>query len=98
MASLLFVWDPKKDAANELKHGISFQAATVAFQDPLAALHTDPDHSDDEKREILVGHDTLGRLLLVTFTERQGKIRIITARKATKRERQAYEASQKKSP
>ena len=46
----------------------------------------------------MVGHDALGRLLLVVFTERQGKIRIITARKATKRERQAYEASQKKSP
>jgi uncharacterized protein len=64
----------------------------------LAALHDDPDHSNDETREILVGHDALGRLLLVAFTERQGKIRIITARKATKRERQAYEASQKKSP
>lgn len=61
-------------------------------------MHTDPDHSDDEKREILVGHDTQGRLLLVTFTERQGKIRIITGRRATKRERQAYVASQKKSP
>jgi uncharacterized DUF497 family protein len=98
MASLRFEWDPKKDAANEQKHGISFEAATVTFQDPLAAVHTDPDHSDDEKREILVGHDTLGRLLLVVFTERQGKIRIITARRATKRERQAYEASQKKAP
>ena len=74
------------------------EAATVTFQDPLAALHDDPDHSNDETREILVGHDALGRLLLVAFTERQGKIRIITARKATKRERQAYEASQKKSP
>jgi uncharacterized protein len=97
MASLLFEWDPRKDGANEQNHGISFQEATVAFQDPLAALHTDPDHSDDEKREILVGHDTLGRLLVVVFSERQGKLRIITARKATKRERQAYEASQKKS-
>jgi uncharacterized DUF497 family protein len=65
MASLRFEWDPKKDAANEQKHGISFEAATVTFQDPLAAVHTDPDHSDDEKREILVGHGTLGRLLLV---------------------------------
>ena len=96
MASLQFEWDPKKDAANQQNHGISFQVATVAFQDPLAALHSDPDHSDDEKREILVGHDSLGRLLLVVFTERQGRLRIITARKATKRERQAYEASQKK--
>jgi uncharacterized DUF497 family protein len=98
MASLRFEWDPKKDAANEQKHGVSFQAATVTFQDPLAALHSDPDHSTGEKREILIGHDALSRLLLVVFTERQGKIRIITARKATKRERQAYEASQKKSP
>jgi uncharacterized DUF497 family protein len=98
MPSLRFEWDPKKDTANQQKHGISFEAATVTFQDPLAALHVDPDHSNDEKREILVGHDTLGRLLLVVFTERQGKIRIITARRATKRERQAYEASQKKSP
>ena len=98
MPSLRFEWDPKKDAANEQKHGISFEAATVTLQDPLAAVHTDPDHSNDEKRKILVGHDTLGRLLLVAFTERQGKIRIITARRATKRERQAYEASQEKSP
>jgi uncharacterized DUF497 family protein len=98
MPSLRFEWDPKKDAANQEKHGISFQAATVTFQDRLAALHADPDHSNDERREILVGHDTQGRLLLVVFTERQGKIRIITARRATKRERQAYEASQKKSP
>jgi uncharacterized protein len=97
MASLPFEWDPKKDAANELKHGVSFQAATVTFQDSFAALHADPDHSNGEKREILIGHDGLGRLLLVIFTERQGRIRIITARKATKRERQAYEASQKKS-
>ena len=97
MASLLFEWDPRKDAANQLKHGVSFQTAAVAFQDPLAALHDDPEHSDDERREILVGHDALGRLLLVAFTERQGKIRIVTARRATKRERQAYEASQKKS-
>jgi uncharacterized DUF497 family protein len=98
MTSLRFEWDPKKDAENELKHRISFEAATVTFQDPLATLHDDPDHSKDETREILVGHDALGRLLLVVFTERQDKIRIITARKATKREREAYEASQKKSP
>lgn len=98
MASLRFEWDPKKDAANDQKHGVSFQAATVTFQDPLAALHADPDHSNGEKREVLVGHDLLGRLLLVVFTERQGKIRIIAAGKATRRERQAYEASQKKSP
>ena len=74
-----------------------FEVSTEV-QDPLAALHADPDHSNGEKREILIGHDALGRLLLVVFTERQGKIRIITARKATKRERQAYEASKKKSP
>jgi uncharacterized DUF497 family protein len=76
---------------------VSFQAATTAFQDPLALLHDDPDHSDGEKREILVGHDALGRLLVVVFTEREDRIRIISARGATKHERKAYEASQKNS-
>ena len=97
MPLLRFVWDPKKDAANERKHGLSFQAATAAFQDPFAVLHDDPDHSDGERREILVGHDAVGRLLLVVFTEQEDRIRIITARRATKHERKAYEASQKNS-
>ena len=97
MPSLLFEWDPQKDAANERKHGVSVQEAAAAFQDPLAVLHGDPDHSHGERREILVGHDALGRLLLVTFTEREDRIRIITARRATKHERKAYEASQKNS-
>ena len=64
------------------------------FQDPLAKIHPDPDHSESERREILIGHSMQARLLLVAFTDRQGKIRLISARKVTRRERREYEESQ----
>ena len=69
--------------------------AATAFQDPLAKIHADPDHSLTERREILTGHSAQGHLLLVAFAERESKIRIVNARKATRRERRAYEESQK---
>jgi uncharacterized protein len=62
--------------------------------DPLAKIHSDPDHSQRERREILIGHSAQGFLLLV-FTERESKIRRVSARKVTRRERRAYEESQK---
>lgn len=89
-----FEWDPEKAVANVEKHGVSFEEAVTVFQDPLAKVHADPDHSQAERREILIGHSALNRLLLVAFTDRQGKIRLISAREVTRRERRDYEESQ----
>jgi hypothetical protein len=88
-----FEWDPAKAAGNLEKHGVAFKEAVTVFQDPLARIHADPDHSQSEIREILIGHSSQQRLLLVAFTERQGKIRLISAREVTRRERQDYEES-----
>ena len=74
---------------------MSFEEAATVFQDPLAKVHADPDHSITERRDILIGHSAQGRLLLVAFTDRESKIRIISARQTTPRERRAYEESEK---
>ena len=89
-----FEWDPAKAAANLRAHGVSFEEAATVFQDPLAKVHSDPDHSESEPREILIGHSAQHRLLLVAFTDRQGKIRLISAREVTRRERRDYEENQ----
>lgn len=86
-----FEWDDAKAAANEGKHGVTFPEAATAFADPLAAIFPDPDHSDDEEREILVGHSERGRLLVVSFTERSPNLRVISARVATPAERRNHE-------
>ena len=89
-----FEWDPAKAVSNLEKHGVSFEEAVTVFQDPLAKVHADPDHSESEPREILIGHSALNRMLLVAFADRQGKIRLISAREVTRRERRDYEESQ----
>jgi hypothetical protein len=89
-----FEWHSAKAVANAKAHGVSFEEAVTVFQDPLAQVHTDPDHSESEAREILIGHSAERRLLLVAFTDRQGKIRLISAREVTRRERREYEESQ----
>jgi uncharacterized DUF497 family protein len=96
MGAPTFEWDPDKAAANLRIHGVSFEEAAVVFQDPLAKVHSDPDHSESEDRAILIGHSGTGRLLLVSFTERQDRIRLISARATTRREREEYEESQQK--
>jgi uncharacterized DUF497 family protein len=78
-----FEWDEEKADANQRKHGVAFDEASTAFADPLAAIFSDPDHSDDELREILVGYSERNRLLIVSFTERNERIRLISARVAT---------------
>jgi uncharacterized DUF497 family protein len=88
---LEFEWDEDKAASNEKKHGVSFDEAASVFYDPLAAIFDDETHSQDEQREIIIGHSARNRLLLVSFVERAGVIRIISARTATKRERKDYE-------
>jgi uncharacterized DUF497 family protein len=89
---LVFEWDALKELANLRKHGISFSEAVSAFADPLARIFPDEGHSLGERREILVGHSTADRLILVCFTEPQrDRVRIISARRATKREHHDYE-------
>ena len=89
--SLRFEWDPEKAAANLTKHGVSFEEGLTVFSDPLARLFDDEDQSMEEAREIIIGHSTQDRLLLVCFTARGASIRIYSARRATRRERQDYE-------
>ena len=86
-----FVWDAEKAASNQRAHGVTFEEAATVFADPLARIHDDPGHSHVERREIIVGHSTRGRLLLVCFTERHAAVRLISARRATRHERQDYE-------
>ncbi len=90
-------WDPKKAAANLLKHRIAFEEAVTVFADPLARIHDDPSHSVDERREIIVGHSVQHRLLLVSFVERARSVRLISARRATRLERKEYEEFTKSS-
>jgi len=88
-----FEWDPNKAANNLAKHGIGFVEAVSVFLDPLARTYGDPDHSTSESREIPIGHSVRGRVLIVAHTERSGRLRIISARRATPRERTTYEQS-----
>jgi len=91
---LQFVWDRDKAAANLRKHGVDVEEAATAFGDPLSLTIRDPDHSVGEERWLLVGESGAGRLLVVAYTERGDEIRLITARSATRRERQTYEEEQ----
>ncbi len=89
--SLQFEWDTAKARSNSRKHGVTFDEALTVFADPFGRIFDDPDHSVEEQREIIVGHSVKQRLLLVCFTEREGNIRIISARQAGRSERQDYE-------
>ena len=92
MAELRFEWDPRKNTANQRKHGVSFEEAATVFSDDQALLIDDPDHSDDEDRFILLGMSAALRALVVChcYRESQDTIRIISARKATRKERSTY--------
>lgn len=85
-----FEWDADKAAANLRKHGVDFADAVLALEDELALTVEDPD-SEYEERFITLGHDPLGRLLVVAYTWRGERIRPISARKATGQERRRYE-------
>jgi uncharacterized DUF497 family protein len=89
--SLEFEWDKDKAASNRKKHRVTFEEAATVFADRLAAIFDDEAHSAEEQREIIIGHSAENQLLLVSFTERAGAIRIISARRATTRERRDYE-------
>ena len=87
-----FEWDEQKALSNLTKHAVSFVEASTVFDNLLAAIFDDEDHSANEPREVIIGHSVQGRLLVVIFTERTERvIRIISARQATKREQYDYE-------
>ena len=88
---LTFEWDSAKAESNVQKHEVSFKEATTVFRDPLSVTVVDPDHSDGEIRFVIVGESNLGRLLVVSHAESMDNIRIISARLATRQERQDYE-------
>lgn len=92
MGIIRFVWDPKKNIVNQRKHGVSFEEAQTVFYDEYAQLIADPDHSDEEDRFIILGRSSRLRILVVChcYYEEDEKIRIISARKATKHEQSFY--------
>jgi len=89
--ALEFEWDPAKAELNLKEHGISFDEATTVFRDTLSITISDPDHSGSEDRFIDIGMSHRMQLLVVSYTERKDKIRIINARRATRAERKNYE-------
>lgn len=88
---MVYEYDPEKAAANLHKHKVSFAEAASVFLDPLALTFSDPDHSDAEDREITIGMSSKQRVLFVSHCERGDRIRIIRARRATRKERLRYE-------
>ena len=91
MAGYLFEWDVAKAETNRRKHGVTFDEATTAFSDPLAMLSQDPDHSIGEQRYLVLGTSTQGRLLVVAVAERPPRTRLISERRATRKEPRQYE-------
>ncbi len=92
MMSISFSWDDRKNIANQKKHRISFEEAQTVFFDEHAIEYYDPDHSESEDRFLLLGHSYRIRILVLSYTLRKNgkEIRIISARKATKKEQRAY--------
>ena len=89
--ALEFEWDPDKAESNLKEHGVSFDEASTVFRDTLSITIGDPDHSASEDRYIDIGMSHRGQLLVVSYTERKDKIRIISARPPTRAERKSYE-------
>jgi uncharacterized DUF497 family protein len=94
---LVFEWDPEKAKGNIETHGISFDEASTAFGDTLSLTIYDPLHSEQEDRFILIGNSHKNRPLVVVHIERGQNVRIISARKATKKERKHYEENAERS-
>ena len=86
-----FQWDEEKAKSNLKKHGVSFEEGATIFNDPMIATISDPDHSEDEERFISIGMSMIRRLLTVIHTYRKERIRLVSARKATKAEKKNYE-------
>jgi len=86
-----FIWDKNKAKLNFVKHNLSFEEAATVFADPIAFVFDDDEHSRTEERALIIGHTKKNKVIIVSFTERDQHIRIISARKATKKEKQDYE-------
>ena len=86
-----FQWDEEKAKSNLKKHGVSFEEGATIFNDPTIATILDPDHSKDEERFISIGMSVIRRLLTAIHTYRKDRLRLISARKATKAEKKNYE-------
>ena len=86
-----FEWDAAKADNNRRKHGVTFDEASTVFGDPLAILLPDPDHSAKEQRYLVLGMSNRRRLLVVAFAERPPRTRLISARRANRKERRRYE-------
>lgn len=86
-----FEWDARKAQGNRSKHGVTFEEAATVFADPLARIYDDPDSAADEARALILGWSMGRRVLLVVHVERGERIRIISARLATRRERARLE-------
>ena len=84
-------WNESKNLLNQKKHRVSFEEAATVFSDPLETTIDDPDHTLTEHRFISIGESFMKRLLVVSYAESADKIRIISARRPTTRERHAYE-------
>ncbi len=87
-----FEWDPAKAARNLAKRGVSFDEASTVFGDPLAGTILDPQHSGEDPRFVTIGLSASRRLIIVGHAEREDRIRINSARRATRRERRKYES------
>ena len=88
---MIYEWNAAKAKANLRKHGVSLEEAATVFLDPLALTFSDPDHSLAEEREITIGNTGVQRIVLVSHCQRGDRTRIISARKATRKERKQYE-------
>ena len=88
---MTYEWDPVKAAANAKKHRVTFEEAASVFLDPSALTFSDPDHSDEEDREITIGRSARQRVLFVSHAPRGGRVRIISARRATRKEQEQHE-------
>ena len=89
--SLIFEWDEEKADANLKKHGVGFDEARTVFNDPFSITIYDPDHSVNEHRYIDIGLSSKGRFIVVSYSEKGRRVRIISCRKVTKKERRVYE-------
>ncbi len=88
---LVFEWDPANAEENHRKHGVAFGEAASAIADTLSITVYDPDHSEAEERFVLVGFSAQNRLVVVVHTERDDRIRLVSARLASSHERRDYE-------
>jgi hypothetical protein len=84
-------WDPAKATSNHRKHGVRFGEAATVLEDPLSTTYPDPEHSLEERRFVTIGASGRGRVLIVAHADRRSVVRIISARRATPRERRFYE-------